>query len=492
MAARDVPVLSVASELFPLIKTGGLADVAGALPAALAALGVGMRSLLPAYPVVVAALGGDAGRVVAELPDLPGGPARLRITRHASEALYLLDAPSLFDRQGNPYTGADGADWPDNGIRFGALAWAAAALGRGIDPDWRPVIVHAHDWQAGLAPAYLALAAGPLAGAGGPPPKSVMTVHNLAFQGQFSPALLEPLGLPQAAFAVAGLEYYGSLGFLKAGLYYADALTTVSPTYAAEIQTPEQGMGLDGLLRGRAGDLEGIVNGIDETIWNPATDPLLPATYDAAGIERKQGNKEALQARLGLAPAPQALLACVVSRLTHQKGMDLLLEVVPDFLAAGGQLALLGSGEPALEAGFAALARAHPGRLACVFGYDEPLSHLLQGGADAILVPSRFEPCGLTQLYGLRYGTLPIVARTGGLADTVIDANHAALLMGVATGLQFAPVTAAALHQALMRARHLFAAGAPWREMQRTAMRQPVGWGVSAERYAALYRRLLA
>jgi starch synthase len=319
-----------------------------------------------------------------------------------------------------------------------------------------------------------------------------MTVHNLAFQGQFPPALLASLGLPSSAFTVVGLEYYGSLGFLKAGLFYADALTTVSPTYALDIQTPDQGMGLDGLLRARARDLEGIVNGIDETVWDPAGDPYLSANYDASRLAAKAMNKQALQKRLGLDLEPDALLACVVSRLTHQKGMDLLIEAAPKLLASGGQLAVLGAGEPMLEAAFARLSADHPGQAACVLSYDEPLSHLFQGGADAILVPSRFEPCGLTQLYGLRYGTLPIVARIGGLADTVIDANHAALAMEVATGLQFAPVTAEALRLTLARAQRLFAADPPaWQRMQLAAMRQPVGWRVSAERYVALYQRLV-
>lgn len=484
-------VLSVAAELYPLIKTGGLADVAGALPGALAASGIEMRSLLPAYPAVLEATAGDGpDAVVAELADLPGGPGRLRRVDHRGLAVYLLEAPALFARPGNPYTGPNGTDWPDNGLRFGALAWAGAALARGADTDWRPAVVHAHDWQVGLLPAYLALDAGPRARAG-PRPKTVMTVHNLAFQGQFSPALIEPLGLPAAAFTTAGFEYYSSLGFLKAGLFYADALTTVSPTYAMEIQTAEHGMGLDGLLRARAADLSGIVNGIDEVVWNPATDPHLVAGYDVDTLERKALNKQALQERLGLAPAPDALLACVVSRLTHQKGMDLLLKAVPGFLDGGGQLAVLGAGPPVLEAAFAELATARPHQVGCVLGHGEPLSHLFQGGGDAILVPSRFEPCGLTQLYGLRYGTLPIVARTGGLADTVIDANHAALATGVATGLQFAPVTARALGLALERALALFADPPTWRAMQRAAMRQPVGWQVSAARYAALYRRLV-
>jgi starch synthase len=487
-------VLSVAAELYPLIKTGGLADVVGALPGALAPLGVEMRSLLPAYPSVLDALavaGGGCGRIVAELAGLPGGPGRIRLVEHGGFAVYLLEAPLLFARPGNPYTGPGGTDWPDNGLRFGALAWAGAALARGADPGWRPAVVHAHDWQAGLLPAYLALDAGPGVAAG-PRPKTVMTVHNLAFQGQFSPTLLEPLDLSTTAFTTAGLEYYGSLGFLKAGLFFADALTTVSPTYAMEIQTAEQGMGLDGLLRARAADLSGIVNGIDEVVWNPATDTYLVAGYDVGTLDAKAANKRALQERLGLAPDPGALLACVVSRLTYQKGMDLLLGVASGFIDRGGQLAVLGSGEPRLEAAFADLAAAWRQRVGCVLGYDEALAHLFQGGADAILVPSRFEPCGLTQLYGLRYGTLPIVARTGGLADTVIDANHAALAMGVATGLQVVPVTAQALGFALTRVLALFAEPATWRAMQQAAMRQPVGWQVSAERYAALYRRLVS
>lgn len=479
-------VLSVAAELFPLLKTGGLADVAGALPGALAPFGVDMRPLLPAYPAVLEKVG--RGSEVARLQALPGGPGRLLAVEHDGRTLYLVDAPRLFDRPGNPYVGPTGTDWPDNGLRFAALAWTAARIGRGGDPDWRPAIVHAHDWQAGLAPAYLRLGD---AGTGASP-KTVMTIHNLAFQGQFPPALLAELGLPATAFRTDGLEYYGSLGFLKAGLYYADKLTTVSPTYAIEIQTAGQGMGLDGLLRARAADLLGIVNGIDEGVWNPATDPFLPVPYDAAGLGRKAGNKRALQERLGLGLDERALLCGVVSRLSHQKGMDLLLEALPELLAGGGQLALLGSGEPGLEAAFRAAAERHAGQVACVFGYDEPLSHLLQGGADAILVPSRFEPCGLTQLYGLRYGTLPIVARTGGLADTVIDANHAALAAGVASGLQFAPVTAEALGFALRRAHELFEAPDRWRAMQLFAMRQPVGWHASAERYAALYRALVA
>jgi len=351
-------VLSVASEFFPLLKTGGLADVVGALPGALAPFGVDMRSLLPAYPAVLKAVG--AGREVAELAALPGGPGRLRAVEHDGRVLYLLDAPQLFDRPGNPYADATGADWPDNALRFAALAWAAARIGQGGDPEWQPAIVHCHDWQSGLTPAYLRLGDA-VAGAS---PKTVMTIHNLAFQGQFSPALLGELGLPATAFRTDGLEYYGSLGFLKAGLYYADKLTTVSPTYALEIQTQGQGMGLDGLLRARAADLLGIVNGIDEGVWNPAADPFLPVAYDVAGLERKAGNKRALQERLGLVVDDGAFLCSVVSRLSHQKGMDLLLEALPALLAGGGQLALLGSGDAGLEAAFQAAAERRAGEVA--------------------------------------------------------------------------------------------------------------------------------
>lgn len=475
-------VLSVASEVFPLVKTGGLADVAGALPAALAPLGVEMRTLVPGYPAVLKALeGGEA----SGLGEIQGGPARLIAGRAAGLDLLVLDAPHLFDRPGNPYLGPDGSDWPDNHRRYGAFARVAAEIGLGRLGGWLPDIVHGHDWQAGLAPAWLAWA-------GGAPPGTVMTVHNLAFQGLFPPATIAELGLPSAAFHVAGYESWGRVGFLKAGLYYADKLSTVSPTYAREIQTEAEGMGLHGLLRGRAKDLVGITNGIDTAVWDPERDPHLPAPYGPSTLDAKAVSKRRLQERLGLTPDPAAPLFAVVSRLTEQKGLDLLLAALPVLLDGGGQLALLGSGQAWLETGFRGAALAHPGRIGCFFGYDEPLSHLVQGGADAILVPSRFEPCGLTQLYGLRYGTLPIVARVGGLADTVIDANEAALSDGVATGFQLAPVTTEALEQALARALELWADPAAWRAVQVRAMTRKVGWDTAARRYHALYRGLAA
>jgi starch synthase len=478
-------VLSVTPEFFPLIKTGGLADVAGALPLALAPLGIDMRTLLPAYRPVREAVAGV--EPVAALDELFGGPAHLLAARSAEGAeLLLLDAPHLFDRPGNPYLGQDGRDWPDNHRRFGALAWIAHLIGMGLLEGWRPDLVHGHDWQAGLAPAYLALA-------GGPRPATVLTVHNLAFQGVCPAYHLGELRLPASAFAVHGLEYFGSIGFLKAGLFYADRLTTVSPTYAREIQTPIHGMALDGLLRTRADQLVGITNGIDTAVWDPAADPHLAARYDAADpAPGKALNKRSLQARFGLEPREAACLFCVVSRFTGQKGIDLILDALPEIFTHDAQLVVLGSGDPALERAFQAAVMAHPGRIGFVAGYDEPLSHLMQGGADAILVPSRFEPCGLTQLIGLRYGTLPVVARVGGLADTVIDANEAALGDGVATGFQFAPVTGEALADALLRAIGLFHDRTSWDGMVRRAMTRPVGWDRAARHYRDLYQGLLA
>jgi starch synthase len=474
-------VLSVASEIFPLVKTGGLANVAGALPGALAREGVAVRSLVPGYPAVLSASAGFDPVHVYD--DLFGGPARLLAGTVAGLGLFVLEAPHLFARPGGLYGDAAGRDWPDNAQRFAALAWAAAEIGLGLVPGFVPDVVHAHDWQAGLGPAYLHVA-------GGRRPGTVITIHNLAHQGAFPARLLATLRLPPSAFSIEGVEYYGGIGLLKAGLYYADRITTVSPTYAAEIQTPEGGMGLDGLLRTRASVLSGILNGIDETVWNPAADPHIPAHFDAKRPNRRRLNKAALQERFGLDRDPEALLFGVVSRLSWQKGLDLLLDALPVLVGGRAQLALLGSGEPALEHGFAAASAAHPGRVGVVFGYDEALAHLIQAGSDALLVPSRFEPCGLTQLCALRYGAVPVVSRVGGLADTIIDANEMAVAAGAATGVQFSPVSREALETAIGRAHALWRNPKDWRRMQTNGMRSDVGWSRPARRYAALYRSL--
>ncbi|MGE4253144.1 MAG: glycogen synthase GlgA [Parvibaculaceae bacterium] len=474
--------LAVASEVFPLVKTGGLADVASALPAALAQHGVEMRVMMPGYPAVMAAL--KAAQPVHAYDDLLGGPARILMGRAGMLELLVVDAPHLFDRPGNPYLGPDGKDWPDNWQRFAALSRAAADVGEGGIKAFAPDIVHVHDWQAALTAAYLHFAPRPAA-------KTVLTVHNIAFQGQYPATIFPALGLPDAAFAIGGVEYYGGVGYLKGGLHYADAITTVSPSYADEITTPEFGMGLDGLLRARRDALTGIVNGIDTTIWSPANDRHLALTYVPRNFaQRRQANKRAIEQRLGLEESDGPLF-CVVSRLTWQKGMDLLVQCLDSLVGQGARLALLGAGEAPLEAAFTAAAAQHPGQIGVVIGYDESLSHLLQGGADAILIPSRFEPCGLTQLYGLRYGCVPVVSHVGGLADTIVDANEAALDRESATGLKFAPVDASALGRAIERAIRLYADRKAWNSIQKAGMKTDVSWEKSARRYAALYQKLL-
>jgi starch synthase len=475
-------VLSVASEIFPLIKTGGLADVVGALPSALAREGFAVRTLVPGYPAVTAAA--KRGEVVHDFADLFGGPARLVASRTKKLDLFVLDAPHLYARAGNPYVGPDGAEWSDNAFRFGALGLVAAKLGQGLVPGFSPRLLHCHDWQAGLAPAYLAFGEGPR-------PPSVLTVHNLAFQGSFPATLLKPLGLPKRALTVDGVEYHGQIGFLKAGLRLADRITTVSPTYANEICSNEFGMGLEGLLRGRADLLRGILNGIDTEVWNPATDTLIPSPYNEATITQRSRNKAALQARLGLAIDPRAPLFGVISRLSWQKGLDLLLDAVPVLLAEGGQLALLGAGDPALEEAYRRAAEDYPQRVGCFLGYDEALAHLVQAGCDALLVPSRFEPCGLTQLCALRYGAVPVVARVGGLADTVIDASPVALSRGVATGIQFSPINAVMLEAAIRRAASLYRDEGVWQQIQRNGIATEVSWVGPARAYAGLFRELL-
>ncbi len=468
-------ILAVAAECYPHVKTGGLADVVGALPGALAARGHEVRTLIPGYPSVMAAA--DGAPTVDGYVELFGAPARVV---DLPDGVLALDAPHLFGRPGHPYTRADGQDWDDNAFRFAALAVVGREIALGRLAGWRPDVVHAHDWQAGLVPAYLALD-------GRPRPATIMTVHNLAFQGQFPATWLGALGLPPWAFAIDGVEYYGSIGYLKAGLYYADKLTTVSPTYALEIQTPDGGMGLGGLLHGRAPDLVGIVNGIDTATWNPAADPFVVPAYDADRLALRAVHKAALQAALGLEAAPAAPLFCVVSRLTWQKGMDLLAAAVGDLVAAGGQLAVLGSGDATVEAAFRAAADAHPERVATRIGYDEALSHRLQAGSDAILVPSRFEPCGLTQLYGLRYGCVPVVAATGGLVDTVTDAAAPS-----GTGVVFEAGSGDALTAAIRRAVDLYRAGEPWTAMQRRGMARDLGWPAAAAAYERVFEAALA
>ncbi len=479
MRAVKGRVLSVASECVPLLKTGGLADVVGALPKALAGQDWQMRVLMPAYRGLVGRLNG--AEEVWTGGDLFGGPAIVLAGEVDGLDLLLLSAPHLYDRDGGAYSVA-GADFADNPERFAALSWVAAEIARdGLGDGWRPQILHAHDWQGGLAPAYLRYG-------GASEVKSVITVHNIAFQGLAPAAKLGALRLPASEFHPSALEYYGNISALKAGLVTADAITTVSPTYADELMRPEFGMGLQGVIAARAAKVRGILNGVDTEAWDPARE-VGTVPYDARRLGRKAENRTRLLAEFGLGEVPGPL-AIVVSRLTDQKGIDLIPPVLPDFIAAGGGLAVLGTGDPHLEAAMRGAAAAYPGRVGVRIGYDEALSHRMFAGADAVLVPSRFEPCGLTQMYGLRYGTLPVVAATGGLADTVVTASPMALATGAATGIAFHPTDALALGQALRRLVQLHAQPVQWAAMQRTAMRQPVGWETSSAAYAALYSEL--
>jgi starch synthase len=380
-----------------------------------------------------------------------------------------------------------GRDWADNWHRFAALGRAAADIAGGAVKGLSFDLLHAHDWQAGMAPAYLRFA--PLAGA--PHVPSVMTIHNMAFQGHFRREIFHRLELPQAAWAIDGVEYHGGVGMLKAGLEAASAITTVSPTYAMEIHEPAFGMGLEGLIRSRGDRVHGIVNGIDTSEWNPAIDPALEAPFSARSLSRRAANKRALEAEFGL-HSDDGPLFVVISRLTWQKGMDVLGEVLDHLVGLGGRLALLGAGDSAIEADLRRGAARHPGRIGITIGYDEALAHRMQAGGDAILVPSRFEPCGLTQLYGLAYGCVPVVARTGGLADTVIDANLAAINVDAATGIQFSTADYQHLAFAITRAINLYRQPQSWRRIQLAGMKSDFSWGRSGGAYAQLYRQLVS
>ena len=479
-------VLHVAAEIFPLIKTGGLADVVGALPQAQIDTGTDTRILLPGLPAILEGLD-DLKPLITLGPAFGAAVLTLRRGRLPGSrvVVYVIDAPFLYRRPGNPYLGPDGHDWSDNHRRFALLGWTAAHIAAGeLDPDWVPDIVHAHDWHAGLAPAFIAQ--NPALSTG-----TVFTIHNLAFRGLFPLGSYPDLGLPAHKLTPQGLEFHGQISFLKAGLIYSKSITTVSPTYAREICTPEFGWGLDGVLRDRQQHLSGILNGVDTAIWDPNRDPHLAKTFNPARMTGKVACKEALQAEYGLPQNERALLLSVVSRLSGQKGLDLVLGAIAEIIASGSQLIVLGTGEPELEHRWRALAAAHPATIAVHIGYDEARSHRIIAGADVMLVPSRFEPCGLTQLYALRYGTLPLVRRVGGLADTVIDADPENLAAGTATGFVFRDASSPALAARLHEAAELFKDKKRWKALQKTAMAQDFSWTGAARHYNALYAGLV-
>ena len=474
-------ILFATSEVHPLIKTGGLADVSASLPAALQEMGEDVRLLIPGYSQVLDGL--NAKKTVAKFSVFSGQPeVRLLSAKmpHTNVPVYVLDAPQYFCRVAGPYHYHLGGDWPDNPMRFGMLSKVAALLGSADTPvNWQAELVHCNDWQTGLAPAYLRLDTRPHA-------QTVMTVHNIAFQGNFDRDWLKPLHLPQHVFDMHGVEFHGSLSFLKAGLHYADRIVTVSPTYAHEIQATEMGYGMQGLLTARSADVSGILNGIDESEWDPATDKHLEVRYDERDLSLKTRGKLALQKRLGLEVNEHAPLLGVVSRLTYQKGLDLLIECLPTLLESGAQLVVLGSGEAELERRYQQLALRYGSRVSVIIGFDETLSHQIMAGADIFLMPSRFEPCGLNQMYGMRYGTPPVVRRTGGLADSVTSAS-----LESGTGFVFDEANSSALQQTIRWAIECYRDPRMFRRIQLNGMRRDLGWRHSAQLYLDLYNAIL-
>lgn len=480
----ELKVLFATSEIAPLIKTGGLADVSGALPAALRAIGVDVRVLVPGYNQVIEQLAQH--QTVAAFDDLPGFPlARLLSGTMANGVpLLVLDCPVLYQREGGPYQTAQGQDWADNAMRFGMLSKVAAALGSDASPlEWHPDLVHCNDWQTGLTPAYLHFAPGAV--------PSVIAIHNLAFQGNFPPETVQQLHLPPSCYGIDGVEFYGNMSFLKAGLFYADHITTVSPNYAAEIQQEPLGFGMQGLLTVRHDSLTGILNGIDTDEWNPATDPYLAKPYSSANMAGKVANKTALQKKMGLSIDPDMPLLGVVSRFTEQKGLDLLLEIAPLLAELPVQLVMLGSGDAPMQKTARDLSHLYPGKIAVHIGFSEELSHQIEAGADMFVMPSRFEPCGLNQLYSQHYGTPPIVHATGGLADSVVDCTPETLKDGSASGFVFIGMNAENLYAEIQRAVGLYHDRPKWKTLCSNCMAKDLSWETSATAYRAVYLKVL-
>lgn len=481
-------ILFATSEVYPFLKTGGLADVSASLPVALHKLGVDIRLVLPAYGELLAK---HARWQVAALWQDPQEPEPTRVlqgTLPGSDVLvYLIDTHRHFSRRGNPYLGYDGRDWPDNAARFAHFNRAATALALDqVGLDWRADLVHCNDWQTGLIPVLLKLTPPPV-------PPTLCTIHNLAYQGVFSHAAFTHLSLPAHLWSLHGVEFYGQFSFLKAGLQFADWLTTVSPTYAQEIQQAELGYGLDGLLRARQHQLSGILNGVDYAAWDPRHDPLLPRHYSPENLAPKRLLKQELQAEFALAPEADTPLMAYIGRMAWQKGVDLILTILPELIAQGVQIIIQGSGESQLEHAFTEAMERYPEQLGVYIGYNETLAHRIEAGADMFLMPSRYEPCGLNQLYSLRYGTVPIVRRTGGLSDTVVDTDLISAVERRASGFVFNAAQPEALLEAAHRALAIYRrAPVWWEQIMLTGMQQDFSWEVSAHDYHRLYRQLTA
>ncbi len=475
-------ILFVTSEAHPLIKTGGLADVSGSLPKALAELDQDVRLLIPNYQALKTQ--GDV-RFLCSLR-VDNKNVNILETRMPESGfiVWLIDFPGYYNYPGNPYVDEQGEPWPNNAERFALFCRVAVEIAMNrIHQDWRPDIVHCNDWQSGLVPALLSLEFHR--------PATVFTIHNMAYQGLFPAATAATLNLPGQLIHPLGLEFHGMLSFIKGGLVYADQITTVSPTYALEIQTPEYGYGLEGLLEHRQDALGGIINGVDLEHWNPASDPNLVQNFDATTLAQKAANKAALQSKVGLPVKADVPLLGLIGRLVEQKGIDLLIECLPELLPLTLQIVILGSGSKEFQAQLQELAAPYPDKIAITLGYNEALAHLIEAGIDAFLMPSRFEPCGLNQMYSQLYGSLPIVRKTGGLADTVVDTTPDSIANQTATGIVFNDATAGSLLEAIKRTLLLYTQQDVWQKIQQTGMQQDFSWKHSAQQYLALYEHMM-
>ncbi len=474
-------ILFVTSEAHPLIKTGGLADVSGSLPPALKTLRRDIRIIMPAYKAAKNSMGRYTRKTEITVPGFPDAITLLEGYLPGTRIIvWLVDSPHHFDREGGPYADGSGQDWPDNAERFTIFCRAAEKIA--LDQaglNWQPDIVHCNDWQSGLTPALLAQASSR--------PATVFTIHNLAYQGLFSWDDFRALHLPPAFWSMHAMEFYDQFSFIKGGIIFADMLSTVSPQYAREICTPEFGCGLEDLLSQRSGRLVGILNGADYSQWNPAKDPYLTANYNPFTVEKKKANKKQLQRLFNLPHDQDIPLIGLVGRLVEQKGFDLLLAILPQLVQRNVQIAILGSGDKSLEQRLELAMLDYPDQLSAHIGYDEKLAHEIEGGADMFLMPSRYEPCGLNQIYSLRYGTLPIVRHTGGLANTVIDATDKNIAHGTATGIVFESATPKSLLHAIDRALVLYKQPKQWKKLVFNAMQQDFGWRRSARQYLDLY-----
>ena len=485
----EIKVLFITPEVYPLCNTGGLGDVSAALPAALRKLQTDVRLLLPGYPKVIAGVKYKSKiaefNELLQLPSIKLLSARLSLSKSETIPVFVVDCPALFDREGGPYMDALGHDWPDNALRFGLLSKVGAILASDASPiAWRPHIAHCNDWQSGLAPAYLHFHQGMKAA-------TIMTIHNLAFQGIFPPRNMVQLSLPEESFDIHGVEYHGNLSFLKAGLYYADHITTVSPNYAEEIQAEPLGYGMQGLLAARRRHLTGIINGIAIKDWDPATDHHLVKNYSRETITDKRANKIALQQQMGLTVNTDIPLFAIVSRLSHQKGIDLLIEIASQLIEIPAQLMVLGNDQAELAHQLLQLAQTYPQAIAVHIGFNEALSHLIEAAADCFLMPSRFEPCGLNQMYSQRYGTPPVAHATGGLVDTVVDCTSATLENGSASGFLFAPLSSDSLLNTIKRAVYTYHDKKTWQRLQENGMAKDFSWRTSAAAYQEIYRSLI-